>query len=228
MSETSEGQEAGRRRQIVRRLEAFSDVVIGFSLAQLGLSLVLPSHAIDFVVRPIGLVAFIITFIVVVRFWWTHFRIFRDYFVPNRLMITLNFSALAALTVQVFSLQLYLHFVPLGEGMTAARIYFGFFAASYGLLGVMFALGLRFRWLALSPRERRTGIRDVLGIFGATIGCTIGNVWTHGTANVVVEVAGIQEIVAVAPTTLFLGTLLGWLVGLALGWLVAGRAFFAD
>ena len=32
-------------KEVVHRLEAFSDIVIGFSLAQLGLSLTLPARA---------------------------------------------------------------------------------------------------------------------------------------------------------------------------------------
>jgi hypothetical protein len=34
-------------KEVVHRLEAFSDIVIGFSLAQLGLTLIIPRHAID-------------------------------------------------------------------------------------------------------------------------------------------------------------------------------------
>jgi uncharacterized membrane protein len=215
----------GRRELVVRRLEGFSDIVIGFSLAQLGLSLVLPAHAIDFVVRPLGLVAFFITFAVVVRFWWTHFRLFRSYFEPNRVMMTLNFVSLAGLVAQVFALQLYLHFVPLGEGMVAARIYFGFFVASYGVLAAMFLLGMLYRWRALSLRERKSGIQDFFGILGTVVGCAIGNIMTTGktldTTNVYVEVQGRHQIVAVAPTQIFLGILIGWVVGIILGRAIA-------
>ncbi|MBD5633411.1 MAG: DUF1211 domain-containing protein, partial [Candidatus Eremiobacteraeota bacterium] len=166
--------DAESREHVIHRLEAFSDIVIGFSLAQLGLNLVLPQHAIDFVQRPIGTVAFVVTFFVIVRFWWTHFRIFRSYFEPNRIMITLNFCALAVLILQVFSLQLYLHFVPLGEGMVASRIYFGLFLFSYGLLGSMFVFGLLYRRKVLTVRQRFTAIRDALGIFGVVVGGAIG------------------------------------------------------
>jgi uncharacterized membrane protein len=214
----------GRRELVVRRLEGFSDIVIGFSLGQLGLSLVIPPHAVDFVVRPLGLVAFFITFAIIVRFWWTHFRLFRSYFEPNRVMMTLNFVALAGLIAQVFALQLYLHFVPLGEGMFAARIYFAFFAASYGVLAAMFLFGMLYRWRALSLGERKSGIKDFFGIFGTVLGCAIGNIMTTGanfdTTNVVVQVRGKEQIVAVAPTQIFLGILIGWAVGNILGWLL--------
>ena len=64
-------------------LEAFSDIIIGFSLAELTLSLVIPVHALDFFARPLGLIAFLVTFVLVVRFWWLHFVIFEHYFEPN-------------------------------------------------------------------------------------------------------------------------------------------------
>jgi uncharacterized membrane protein len=206
------------RENVIRRLEAFSDVVIGFSLAQLGLSLVIPAHAVDFVQRPVGLVAFFVTFFIVVRFWWTHFRIFRSYFEPNRLMMTLNFVALAALIVQVFSLQLYLHFVPLGQGMVAARIYFGFFVVSYGVLALMFVAGMFFRRKLLPARELGAGVRDSLGIVGAVTGCVIGSAVTSDPMNVYVAVEHFKkELVAVAPTAIFLGTFVGWIVGMVVG-----------
>ncbi len=206
------------REHVIRRLEAFSDVVIGFSLAQLGLSLVLPQHAIDFVQRPVGTVAFIVTFTVVVRFWWTHFTIFRHYFEPNRLMITCNFIALAGLIVQVFSLQLYLHFVPKNEGMAAARIYFGLFSFAYGMLGLMFGLGLRYRWRFLTMRQRRTGLRETLRILGAVLGCTLGNISSSHTAiTFTVGLGSHSERVATAPATIFLYTFVGWLAAMVAG-----------
>ncbi len=212
------GRSGAGREQVIHRLEAFSDIVIGFSLAQLGLSLVLPQHAVDFVQRPIGLIAFLVTFFVVVRFWWTHFRLFRHYFEPNRLMITLNFVALAGLSLQVFSLQLYLHFVPLNEGLVAARIYFAFFSLAYGALGVMFALGLWYRWSRLATPERRAGVRDALGILGAVAGCVLGNILApHGISRFAVTVGEHTETFAVIPNTIIVGTFVGWVIGMAAG-----------
>ncbi len=101
-------EEARDRARATHRLEAFSDIVIGFSLAEIGLSLVLPAHAIDFIAQPTAIFAFVVTFIVVVRFWWVHDMIFEHHFVPNRAMTACNFVALASLILQVFCLQLYL------------------------------------------------------------------------------------------------------------------------
>jgi len=133
-------------------------------------------------------------------------------------MITLNFCALAVLILQVFSLQLYLHFVPLGQGMAASRIYFGLFLFSYGLLGAMFVLGLVYRRKILTVRQRFTGIRDAFGIFGVVVGGALGNDASNkDVTNVVVAVSKHSELVAVAPSKMILGMFVGWIVGIALG-----------
>lgn len=213
--------DAHGRERIIRRLEAFSDIVIGFSLAQLGLSLVIPLHAIDFVQRPVSIFAFLVTFVIVVRFWWIHFQIIEYYFEPNRLMIACNFVALASLILQIFTLQLYLHFVPLTEGLVASRIYFGFFVLSYGMLCAMLALGLYFRWTGLAIRHRRIGVQAAVQLFGTVAGCALGNVFsTHEPANVYVSVKGQQELVATIPSSILPYTLVGFIVGLAMARLV--------
>lgn len=214
-------EEERRRERLTHRLEAFSDIIIGFSLAQLGLSLVIPTHAIEFVVRPVGIFAFVVSFIVVVRFWWINFLVFERYFRPTRTMIALNFIALASLILQVFSLQLYLHFGPLQEGAVASRIYFAFFALSYGVQGVMLALGLRHHWKGLSLRYRRAGVRELLARSGIVVGSILGNVMaSNDVARVTINVGHQSTLIAHLPTTLFPVTMLGTLVGLLAAWLV--------
>jgi uncharacterized membrane protein len=203
-----------KRNRITQRLEAFSDIVIGFSLAQLGLSLVLPPHAIDLVRHPFGIAAFLLTFFVVSRFWWTHFNIFEHYFEPTRFMMFFNFAALAGLTLQVFSLQAFVHFVPHGEGLTASRIYFGLFVASYSMLCIMLALGIWTRRNALTPALRATGIRRVIGMFFTIAGCALGDIYaTASHTNVIVQEGTTQTLVAVFPSTIAVYTFFGWIVG---------------
>lgn len=204
----------GRRERVTHRLEAFSDIVIGFSLAQLTLSLVIPAHAIDFVQRPAGIIAFLVTFVLVVRFWWLHFVIFEHYFVPNRLAITANFVALASLILQIFSLQLYSHFVPLGEGIVASRIYFGLFVLSYGMLVVMMGLGVQARWALLSVGRRRAAVQAMIRIGGTITGCAIGDLFSTGAiANLSVSVGDHREIVATIPWAILFAILVGSIIG---------------
>jgi uncharacterized membrane protein len=214
---------AERRKRVTHRLEAFSDIVIGFSLAQLTLSLVIPTHVIDFVQRPLGIIAFLVTFVLVVRFWWLHFVIFEHYFEPTRLTVTCNFIALASLILQIFSLQLYVHFVPtLSEGIVASRLYFGFFVLSYGMLCVMLAVGLHQRWAALTVGRRRAGVRAALRIAGTVAGCTVGDLLsTHVMPQAYVLVNSRGDVVATFPLAILFFTLGGTLVGFVLGRLPA-------
>jgi hypothetical protein len=176
----------------------------------------LPAHAIDFVARPTAIFAFIVTFLVVVRFWWVHDTIFEHYFEPNRPMIASNFVALGSLILQVFGLQLYLHFVPLGEGAVASRIYFAFFALSYGVQGVMLALGLLYRRRELPLRLRRDGMRTLFTRTGLVAGSIVGNISavTNDLTTVYVRVAeGKQVLVANLPTSIALYAIVGSLLG---------------
>ncbi len=206
-----------------RRLEAFSDIVIALSLAQLGLTLVIPAHAIEFVTRPVGIFAFIVTFVVVGRFWWVNFFVFEHYFRPNRTMVAFNFIALGSLLLQIFALQLYLHFAPLQEGVVASRIYFALFSLSYGTQGIMLALGLRYHWSTLSPQLRRAGVRVLLGRFGVVVGSALGNLLaTNDLAKIYIEVGKQYTLVANLPTSVLVGTALGVIVGVLASWFVPG------
>jgi hypothetical protein len=151
-----------REESITRRLESFSDIVIGFSLAQTALNLVMPQHAITFITQPLGIAAFVVTFFVVSQFWWRHSTIFRDYFTPNKPMIALNFIALAAIVLQVYALQLVLHFIQPGmsetDGGVAARIYAGIFAITFGALALLSGLGTFYNWERLDGALRASGV----------------------------------------------------------------------
>jgi uncharacterized membrane protein len=213
--------EGARANRATRRLEAFSDIVIGFSLAQLGLTLVIPAHAIEFVTRPAGIFAFIVTFAVVGRFWWVNYFTFEHFFRPNRLMVALNFIALGSLLLQIFALQLYLHFVPLKEGVIASRIYFALFALSYGIQGLMLALGLAYRWKSSPAALRRVAVRVLLSRFGIVVATTIGNLRANNDlAQIFITVGKQSTLVANLPGTIFFDTLIGLILGLLASWIL--------
>jgi hypothetical protein len=206
-----------------RRLEAFSDIVIGLSLAQLGLTLVIPAHAIEFLTRPAGIFAFVVTFVIVGRFWWVNFLVFEHYFRPNRTMVTFSFIALGSLLLQIFALQLYLHFAPLQEGAVASRIYFALFSLSYGTQGILLALGLRYHWGTLSPQLRRAGVRILFGRVGVVVGSALGNLLaTNDLAKIYIEVGKQYTLVGNLPSSLLVGTATGVIVGVFASWFLPG------
>ncbi len=95
---------------VVHRLEAFSDIVIGFSLAQMTLNLVLPADVLDLFTKHVSsLLAFGLTFAIVSGMWWSHHRLFTHYFVPTTPNIVLNFLSLGGVMFLVYTLQVWLH-----------------------------------------------------------------------------------------------------------------------
>jgi uncharacterized membrane protein len=95
---------------IVHRLESFSDIVIGFSLAEMTLNLALPTNVLDlFTKHSISLLAFILTFCIVAAMWWSHHRLFTHYFVPRTPDIMMNFLSLGGVMFLVYALQVWIH-----------------------------------------------------------------------------------------------------------------------
>lgn len=141
---------------LLHRLEAFSDIVIGFSLAELGLSLVIPAHIAQLWERPIPLVAFAITFALICAIWYAHNRLFAHYFVPTPVNIVLNFFTLGSVIMLVYSVQLYVHFL---RERSAIAFYAGCLAAAFALIAALYAIGLRQRREFLGPDQVRWGIR---------------------------------------------------------------------
>ncbi|HLI97895.1 MAG TPA: TMEM175 family protein [Candidatus Baltobacteraceae bacterium] len=141
-------------KEVVHRLEAFSDIVIGFSLAQLGLTLTIPSHARDLFthVRGAGgLFALIVTFALVCGVWWSHHRLFRHLFVPTALNIVANFAALCGVILLAYSMQLLVHF------SFSDHVAFAMYTGSYAWIYSLFALAA---WNSLRLRRERMSAED--------------------------------------------------------------------
>ncbi len=120
-----------RHERDIRRTEAFSDVVIGFSLGQIGLSLVVPQHIDDLVRNPGWFAAFLWTFALVCLLWWNHHRLFRTVFVPTRVTIILNFVLLASIVLLAFLAEVLNRPSTLHDAALAVRLYYGALAANF-------------------------------------------------------------------------------------------------
>ncbi|HEX8805420.1 MAG TPA: TMEM175 family protein, partial [Candidatus Aquilonibacter sp.] len=99
-----------RAERLTRRIESFSDLVIGFSLALLALTLSIPPHIVDLVRNPWWLIAYFWTFGVIARTWYTHQRLFTRLFWPDPLSVFLNFVLLAMVGLLVFFVQVFVHY----------------------------------------------------------------------------------------------------------------------
>lgn len=145
----------------VRRLEAFSDIVIGFSLAQLGASLAIPSSGKALVQHPLWLLSFLAEFAIICSMWWYHNRLFARFFVPKALPILLNFIWLALVVLLTFFAQATF---KLSDSIVFV-LYFCTYAAAYAIVGVQFVLGLRALKGSLDEADRLRGFRGAAFMF---------------------------------------------------------------
>ena len=187
------------QQRLIHRLEAFSDIIIGFSLAQLALSLAIPkTGAAGLLEDPAPLIAFTITFILVCGMWWAHHRLFTHYFVPIPVMVVLNFVTLAGVSFSVYSVQLMLHpGTPATPGHRAVpghtaldfAFYEGALAAVYVLLAIQYFYGWTVRRRLVPAKIAVGGLRAALMLFGIGIGFAVMTVLT---VRYGMHVAGLQ------------------------------------
>lgn len=164
----------GAEERFLHRLEAFSDIVIGFSLAQVGWALMIPANPAAIYTNPIGLLTFVMTFAIVASIWYSHNRLFADYFVPSGLPVLFNFILLAFVVLLVYMLQVFMHF---SQGVADPTAFVGYLACLvvvYGMLALLFALGLRARWEALATDKRRFGILSAMRMGAISAGLVVG------------------------------------------------------
>lgn len=132
--------ESGER--FTHRLEAFSDLVFGFSLSLLATRLDIPENQAD-VFAPTRWATFIVTFGMICAIWLAHYRIFRHRFIARPADVIVNFIFLFGIAVLPYAVQTFLRF---GSGLNSIILYLGDFALVLGALASL-------RWSAL--RQRR-------------------------------------------------------------------------
>jgi uncharacterized membrane protein len=128
--------------RFTHRLEAFSDLVFGFSLSLLATRLDMPAKVED-VFEAARWGTFIITFASICAIWLAHYRIFRHRFVARAPDVVINFVFLFGIAIMPYSVQTFLRFMP---GLDAILLYFGDFALIFAALATL-------RWRALLQRR---------------------------------------------------------------------------
>jgi uncharacterized membrane protein len=143
--------ERADRQRFARRLEAFSDIVFGFALAQCAFALEVPKTLADFSGSAGDLAFFAITFAIIAMFWTMHYRVFHYVFAGERTDVLCNFALLGAVALLPYALRLYLKFPQSVPGSVA---YAAALAAGFGLLAVLELRGLRAHGAALPAKPR--------------------------------------------------------------------------
>jgi uncharacterized membrane protein len=128
--------------RFTHRLEAFSDLVFGFSLSLLATRLDIPAD-LSAIFKPTRWATFIVTFGIICAIWLAHYRIFRRRFIARTPDVIVNFIFLFGIAVMPYAVQTFLRFTA---GREAIILYFGDLALIFTALATL-------RWRAL--RQRR-------------------------------------------------------------------------
>ncbi|MGC2130718.1 MAG: TMEM175 family protein [Candidatus Aquilonibacter sp.] len=156
-----------RDERLTRRIESFSDLVIGFSLALLALTLSIPPHIVDLLTNPSWLVAYFWTFAVVAGIWYSHQRLFTHFFWPETFSIVLNFTLLSMVGLLVYFVQVFVHYHSTFDRVWAFIAYFAVLGIAFIALGTLYLHGARRRWGSLDAEDRyvgfRQGLRNIVG-----------------------------------------------------------------
>ncbi|HEV3153946.1 MAG TPA: TMEM175 family protein [Candidatus Baltobacteraceae bacterium] len=150
--------------RFIHRLESFSDIVIGFSLAQLGLNFTVPSHGIDLITSPLWFFSYLFAFAIVCSMWFFHHRLFSQFFVPKTWPIVLNFLWLGLLVLLVYFTLLYVRLAVRGDTVVM-RLYFGGYAIAYLILAVQYLIGMNYLRGTLDEDELAQGKRGAAFMF---------------------------------------------------------------
>ena len=141
------------RHRFTRRLEAFSDIVFGFALAQSAVALEVPKNLAELGSHRTELVYFGLTFVLIAQFWLIHYRIFHYVFAARAVDVVLNFLLLATVALLPYALRIWIHFPETVIGGVAYALALG---AGFALVTAIEVRGLR--GLTGAMRQRWVGI----------------------------------------------------------------------
>ena len=127
--------------RFTHRLEAFSDLVFGFSLSLLATRLDVPTNENE-VFNATRWATFIITFGMICAIWLGHYRIFRHRFVARAFEVVVNFIFLLGIAVLPFAVQTFLRFQSSRESLL---LYLGDFILIFVTLATLRLSALRQR-----------------------------------------------------------------------------------
>jgi len=160
-------QEARDRDRFTRRLEAFSDIVFGFALAQCAFALDVPKSLDQLGTEWHGLPYFAVTFVLIAMFWFIHYRVFHYAFAARRLDVVLNFGLLATVALLPYALRLYITF---NDSVPGSLAYAATLGSAFTLIAVLEWRGLREPPRPMTPKAEQMMRRAA---------------WRHGVAGIV-------------------------------------------
>ncbi|MBA3916204.1 MAG: DUF1211 domain-containing protein [Acidobacteriales bacterium] len=168
----------------ITRLEAFCDIVFGFAITLLVVSLEVPRDYAELMADLRGFVPFAICFSQLILIWYNHYRFSRRFGLEDTYTVFLNVVLVFLVLFYVYPLKFLftglfaqlsgttgpLDHSTLHEASVLMRVYAIGFAAVFGLFVLMYRHAYKLRdQLQLTPLERlitRTAIQENLGMVG--------------------------------------------------------------
>jgi uncharacterized membrane protein len=155
------------RGREVSRVEAFSDVVFGFALTLIVVSLEVPTTYAELIATMRGLPAFAICFAMLTWVWHAHYTYFRRYALTDDITVALNTALLFIVLFYIYPMKFMFSFVT-GEihgkinGRTLMIIYGLGFIGIFALFVLMYGHAWRNRdELELTAIERHDTITSI-------------------------------------------------------------------
>ena len=135
------------RAHEVSRIEAFSDIVFGFALTLIVVSLEVPESFEELMHEMRGFLGFAICFAVLMWIWHAHYTFFRRYALTDGYTITINTMLLFLVLYYVYPLKFIFSIVtgaidPHGSGGNAVRLFIIYglgFSGIFALLLLLYA-----------------------------------------------------------------------------------------
>ena len=179
MIETSESVDGFRPRgREVSRIEAFSDVVFGFALTLLVVSLEVPKTIEDFMALLHDFVPFAICFFLFIQIWHSHYLFFRRYGLQDSKTMILNTVLLFVVLFYVYPLKFLftLMFSAKQQPMTISQartvyiVYALGVAAVFCLIALMYVHAYQLRKaLSLNEVERIDTLAEIFDNLGTGV-----------------------------------------------------------
>lgn len=119
------------------RIDGFSDVVFGFALTLLVVSLEVPHTYDQLRAILIGFFPFFICFVFLIMLWWAHFRFFRRYGLHDPATIVINAGLLFTVLFYVYPLKF---LISVATGLAGQNV----FSNVYQIRELMIVYGLGF------------------------------------------------------------------------------------
>lgn len=199
------------RGREVSRVEAFSDVVFGFALTLIVVSLEVPTSYAELINTMRGLPAFAICFAILTWVWHAHHTFFRRYALSDEITVALNTALLFIVLFYIYPMKFMFSFVTRQlrgdmDGRNLMLIY------GLGFVGI-FTLYLLMYIHAWRKREE-------LDLNRVELHDTITTVWMYGS-YVVIGLISCTMAYLNAPNMVAWAGLIYWLIGptsAVIGW----------